>query len=219
MIRRALVVFVAALVALAAAVVDARAVSIPATVNGTVAELGGAPFGSPDPTFVQIFSSPGFESRGILEFNISGLVAPVSSAEILLTRHSGGGAPVTFSVFGYVGNGALESADFNAGTTNVATVNYNTEPTLSIDATSFVNGLIGSATFAGFTIASDQVFGLRFNQTNDSEIPLPPASLEVEAATPAVVPEPSTVLLLSSSLAAMAGYSCRRRKTHESSAV
>src|SRR5258708_35098013 len=95
MIRRALVFAIAGALTLTLSTLDARAVSIPGTVNGTIriiGSLGGLVLG-PNPDYIEVFHQNDDDSRGIVEFNISSLTAPVSSAHILLTRQDSGPFP------------------------------------------------------------------------------------------------------------------------------
>jgi hypothetical protein len=211
MTRRALLLSVASVVILAVSVEDVHAVSISATVNGFAEEVGGSPTGV-NPFVVDITHQVSFEERGIVEFSIASLVSPVSSAQVVLTLTDSGGSsfPVTYGVSGYVGNGTLEQTDFNAGAA-IASLSYSGGPTLAIDVTSFLNGLIGSATFAGVNVRQSEVQEgiVQFNVTSNAV-----ATLEVNPAAPTAVPEPATLLLVGSSFAGagLARWRHQRRK-------
>lgn len=221
MIRRALVFAIAGTLTFTLSTLDARAVSIPATVQGLIRiePISGFVAG-PNPDYIEIFHQNTDDSRGIVEFNISSLTAPVSSAQIFLTRASVGFGtfpPKTFNALGYVGNGTLELADYSAGTT-ASPFLYGGELTASVDVTTFVNSLVGSTTFVGFTLLKDSepaFVGARFNQISLGQ---PFASLEVDPAgpVPEPIPEPATLVLLGSTFAAVGVARWRQRRRQQS---
>ena len=190
---------IASATTLALSALNAQAVSIPATVNARITDIGGGTFLlSPALFEMGIFKNSGLagESRGIAEFNITSLTSPVPAAEIFLIKEVFGLNPITLNVRGYAGDGVLQASDFNAGVI-VTAVPYNGAPTLSIDVTGFINGLISSsAPFAGFNLElagpPTDFAGAVFNGTLGGT---PPASLDLLEP----VPEPATLLLVATS--------------------
>jgi len=86
----------------------------------------------------------------------------VCTANIELTRSDLGddGATLRFwEIYGFVGDGQLTNADFDAGV-YVTSVSYNGEQTLTVDVTSFVNTLIASGEqYVGFAFRQPVNFG------------------------------------------------------------
>jgi hypothetical protein len=136
-----------------------------------------------------------FECRGIIEFSIPGIPAPVAEAKLKLNVFdSHGPYPFIIDVFTYTGNGVLSLDDFNAGTL-FTSFEYSAESSVTLDVTAFISNLYTSGDdFAGFnfqfavpsTITLNGPF-VAFNSLN-----YPPAS----NLTITPVPEPATLFLL-----------------------
>jgi len=142
------------------------------------------------------------EDRGIVEFDISGLTDPATQVELLLTRTGNTLPPTqTMVVNGYTGNGAIELADFSAGS-QVGSFSFSNETSITLNVTGFVNSQIGNG-FIGFSIRQD---GLVFQNgtafgNDSSNYPV------LRITTP--MPEPGTLALFGLGLA---GLGCMRRR-------
>jgi hypothetical protein len=104
-----------------------------------------------DNSVVQVLHVPSFEDRGIIEFNISNILGPVSEAKLKLSVYASMGPfPFPIGVFAYPGDGALTVDDWDRGTP-FTSFEYAGEPTVTLDVTAPLQALASSgATFAGF---------------------------------------------------------------------
>lgn len=94
------------------------------------------------------------EYRAILEFELTGISAPVSTATLELNPIRTTNTPVstTLQLFGFSGNGVVDVSDFSAGIL-VASLPFFNETFKNVDITAFFNSLISSnASHAGFAI-------------------------------------------------------------------
>ena len=94
-----------------------------------------------------------FEDRGILEFDLSTLSGPITSATLDLNVFSSNGPyPFNVDVFTYTGDGILSLNDFNVGTL-FHTFGYSGEKTVQLDATPFIKTIVSSGDqYAGFNL-------------------------------------------------------------------
>ncbi len=81
---------------------------------------------------------PGQEERAIVEFDVSGLLFPQSSARFSGSPFYNTTGPATLELWGYVGDGSVSNPDFDSGANFIATFNHSSGP-LSLDVLSFVN--------------------------------------------------------------------------------
>jgi hypothetical protein len=126
------------------------------TVQGTISDSDPNKDGLGDGNIdhkMQLLSWSWTEHRGITEFDISHLSGQVISANLLFSKsYSDFPAPITINTRGYSGNGVLDLNDFSANQ-YFTSVGYNNQPTLSIDVTPFIVGLVdNSEEFAGFSL-------------------------------------------------------------------
>lgn len=92
-----------------------------------------------------------FEDRGIIEFDVSTLSSPITSASLDLSVF-GSNEPYPFEVdvFIYSGDGILSIDDFNSGTP-FYTFEYSGESTVQLDVTSQIKSIVASGgRYAGF---------------------------------------------------------------------
>jgi len=163
------------------------------------------------PTFIQVFNDPAAarQSRGIIEFDISSLSSPISSATLNLSQANSDLTNVqTFSVYGFTGDGSIGSSDYGLGSF-LTSFDHQNEATEIIDITTFINSqiLLNDANhFAGIQITVDitpsnesVLFANRF-------LPHLNPTLSVEAAT---IAEPAPLALLGLGIA---GVMFARRK-------
>lgn len=147
---------------------------------------------------VQVYNNSAVEERGIIEFNVSGFHDPLSSALLRLpVIDQKGPYPLHLELYGYHGNGILDSADFNAGS-SLLSFTYNGESAKVFDVTSFIlNAKALNADYAGFNIRLLDVAplapGLPYVAFGSNEFPQSSQLLLNEDAH--AVPEPMTVVL------------------------
>ncbi len=133
---------------------------------------------------------PNFEARGIVEFDISSLSGTIFDATLLLgVFRSLGPFPFDIDVFAYssTANGSVGLDDWDAGLL-LTTFAHNGEGAVSLDVTSFVQGLVAAnEDFAGFrfefSIPSSIPVNGPFIAFNSVEIP-PAAMLEINGGEP-----------------------------------
>ena len=108
----------------------------------------------------------GYEDRAMIEFDLSSLTHPVTSAILRLTRTASDlTASRTFEVFGYIGDGNLNVADFataaSGGFQSLGSFDYFNEPLVDfvgsgiVNLTSFIAALAASQSagdYAGLQI-------------------------------------------------------------------
>ena len=160
---------------------------------------------------------PTEEERTAFEFDLSGW--PLSAADVhraFVNFYRGAQAgscngnvpclePTSIQVYGYSGNGVMGVGDYSAGSLLGA---FAPPPRVNsyfrLDVTDFVKNLIGNGDpFAGFTVRPGSNGGIFLYDPHGGDIAV--ALLRIEP-----VPEPASVLLLGSGLAA--AMLVRRRK-------
>jgi N-acetylneuraminic acid mutarotase len=104
-----------------------------------------------DLTVVQVLHVPDMEDRGIIEFDISSISAPVESAKLNLRVYASTGPyPFTVNVYWYLGDGLLTTSDWGSGAL-LTTFSYAGQASVTLDVTPALRALVASgARFAGF---------------------------------------------------------------------
>ena len=152
---------------------------------------------------VQVFNNTLVEEQGTIEFDVTGVSNPVTSAYLKLTAIDANGPyPLNLEMYTYDGDGALTLSDFNAGS-EFNSFDYNGEKFLNLDVTSFVQDLkTDNGDFAGFNLRLLNVAPI---QTGPPFVAF--GSLEEPQAAqlflnekPNVVPEPTTLFMLGSGM-------------------
>jgi len=155
-------------------------VTITPTARGFVRDTGSNRDGVGDrvfvpfPPLIQVFNTPDYEDRGIVEFSLSTVTQPVSHAELRLPVNSGpfGQFPSIIEVYVYPGDGAVTLGDFAAGTAVAFKVfSQNTPPPAQVtfDVTTALNSLIGAhAPVAGFNLRHSPFGGIVFDAFDPS---------------------------------------------------
>ncbi len=173
---------------------------------------------------VQLLTVFSFTDRGHVEFDISSLSSPVSSAQLSLQVRTGNVVPstdTTINLGSYAGDGAITFADFSAATNFTsfeAPGTINTTIQLDFDVTAIVNDIIDQgADFVGFTGAFESVWpGNPLNAVvqlgNDPSLPLPQLAIE----TGPQVPLPATLPLFAGSLGVFGLLGWRAKRTAQS---
>lgn len=157
-----------------------------------------------------------YNYRGVLEFNVSSLPAPITvhDATLMVAYEGAAGWPaLTLQFYSYAGNGVVELADFQTGASTPIGPRFNSfgpggsEPYYyKVPVTSFIQSLANSGgDWAGFMVEN-----LVNNQTQlGGYYSLNPPLLKV---TYSVVPEPAAGALIVSALVGV-GALVRRRRT------
>jgi hypothetical protein len=116
-----------------------------------------------DNSVVQTLHVPGFEDRGIIEFDMRSIPGPVFRAMLSLRVFASNGPyPFTIDVYGYRANGKLGVDDWDRGTL-VMSFQYSGEPAVLLNVTTKVQAMRSTgAKFAGFN----------FRFVKPSQIPL-----------------------------------------------
>lgn len=104
-----------------------------------------------DNSVVQTLHVPGFEDRGVIEFDVSSIADTVYRSVLRLAVFgSMGPYPFTIDVYAYAGNGLLSLADWDRGTLATSFV-YSGEDVIELDVTDAVRKRISwGAKFVGF---------------------------------------------------------------------
>jgi hypothetical protein len=169
--------------------------------------------------FASNYPSLSIEDRGVIEFDISSLAAPVGLATIDFTiALNSGVAPSIYELYGYEGDGdvSLTSGDFDAGTmipgSGFTITNEAVGTVISVDVTSSINSLIGlSAVYAGFNLRHQPMTVYDefeyLGASNWEGITSPYPVLEVSA-----VPVPAAVWLFGTALIGLIGLGKRKSR-------
>jgi hypothetical protein len=106
-----------------------------------------------DNSVVQALHVPGFEDRGVIEFDVRGIAGPVLKATLVLPVFAANGPyPFRIDVYGYWANGRLQVEDWDRGT-RVRSFMYAGEPVVKLDVTAKVLAMRSKgATHAGFVL-------------------------------------------------------------------
>jgi hypothetical protein len=104
-----------------------------------------------DNSIVQTLHVPGFEDRGIIEFDMRGITGPVLKATLVLPVYASTGPyPFRIDVLGYRGNGRLDVDDWARGSL-ITSFQYTGESLVRLDVTTKVRGMQSTgANYAGF---------------------------------------------------------------------
>lgn len=183
----------------------AHAIILYPTVDGTIFDFGDdgiVNFINTDEA-IQALDMTGFDSRGILEFDLAGVNDPSNAFLRLYKVASLGAFPMTIDVYGYPADGALSDADYNAGAF-LTSSNYNDEDVFDLDLTPHLQDAVANAySFLGVNLRMhDEYQGnppppyVAWGSLED-EFP-PPSELHLTEETGPVVPEPASLLLLGS---------------------
>ena len=110
------------------------------------------------PPRIQVYDTPDYQDRAVLEFDISTIPGTVGHAELRLPINDGFPDGVFLAAYWYQGDGAATLSDFAAGTFAVNAVIRHYMPPgtpvtqVTLDVTGAVQSLVmAKATFAGFT--------------------------------------------------------------------
>jgi hypothetical protein len=129
--------------------------------DGLEAPEDGIPDAVLDGSVVQLLDVPRFEHRGIIEFSLANLSAPISRAKLELPVFASNGPfPFTVDVFAYSGDGLLTLADWSGGTLLQSFV-YRHKKVVRLDVTSAVREALASG---------QQFIGFRFEFSEPSQI-------------------------------------------------
>ena len=159
------------------------------------------------------------QDRGVIEFDISSLTTPVTSAVLKLTQTSSNLiASRTFGVWGYTGNGTLENADYSpSGASVLGTFQHEVEPTENFDVTSFINlqiALNEPLHFASLLILWESPPENRFVQFGRADVAGSYPTMEVALLS---TPIPAALPLFASALIGFGLMGYRRRKAQVAS--
>ena len=171
--------------------------------------------------FDVVYSGPRYiEAAEFAEFNIDNFSAArntfiknaIFQAEILPFPVNGD-SPYrgSLGIFGYVGNGAVDASDFEAGVflSSVYVASSFSAGIINFDVTQFVNQRVTNGdTFAGFGIRALNEGGLTFANYSDRK---PRLIVQTADSIPEPVPEPTTIF--GSALALSLGGWLKRKKS------
>ena len=156
------------------------------------------------------------ELRGVWEFPIDSIPvgSRVNSATLqlflgLIVNSTGGDAPSTFQMCGYVGDGAVTASDWNNDGLSLQNFDVGSLGTMTFDVTPFVQNLVSDGdSYSGFLLkALTPYFQVGFVSTEG--VPFyPHPVLDVEF-TPVPEPNVMTLVLLAGSVIAFTRHSLR----------
>lgn len=183
-----LVVAFALLVGQAGAVADDVFVIENPDVDFEVLDFGpfdGIGDAGPFPTYISVLLGTDGDDREMAEFDISGFIVPagevivsatfqVQITSILVTGLGVplGDTPDIMAVYGYVGDGVADIADFQAGDGNLLDSLDTSEPfvgqILTYDVTGFVTELVDAGeTWVGLTVTAEEFGGIAIQENDE----------------------------------------------------
>ncbi len=196
----------------------ADTVLLPAAVDGSGQDHFDGAFNFIPPSNdvdLHVFTGLDLEQRAALEFDLSAIPASaeIQDAQLLLRMDATDDADTNLSIFGYEGDGLLETSDFSSG----MLVNQTLLPgslglplsLLPFDVTDFLTQH-GNDHYAGFELRLSPLGTRNFASNMSVESWRP--ELEIDY----IVPEPPAVVI-ATLLVAMC-YLCSRLRLHQSSA-
>ena len=106
-----------------------------------------------DNSVVQALNVPSMEDRGIIEFDMRSITAPVLKATLVLRKYASTGPyPFRIDLYGYQGNGSLDVGDWARGTF-IKSFQYAGDSLVKLDVTAKVHAMRqAGANFAGFVL-------------------------------------------------------------------
>ena len=200
-----------------------EATTIPSTIHGFARDLApqdGTGDGT-NPGGVEVLNGYGPlgapQDHGIIEFDISGLSASISSATLTLPIVSNHLSVSTlFFLLGYTGDGLLTNNDYSSVTSGIGAFSINPGQTgsLDFDVTSFINAQLAlndPLHFAGFSIewagAPSSTDFILFGWLSPPNFP----TLDVELSA-AATPLPAALPLFAGGLGVIGLLALRRKK-------
>lgn len=155
---------------------------------------------------VQALNSSGFDSRGIIEFNLAGLNQSISGVFLRVYRNAAQGPfPLTIDVYGYSGDGALAMADYADGLF-WGSFDYSDDSFVDVDLGTHVNDAIAlNDSFLGINLRmhdqSGVVNGPPFVSFKSLELNNPAElSFSVGSTSSSAIPEPASLVLVAGGL-------------------
>jgi len=200
-----LIVLFACLFTITSIPANAAIIEITATFDGRIQDVNGVSSG---PTLLEdayleaYLGTGGYDTRIIMEFDVSGITASIASADIMLPTAVSVTSGNQINVFAYSGNGVLELADAFAGTdVGLFTATSSSANTVSLDTGVLQSLLDGGATHFGFMMRTVNPGQAYWSDTNSTQLML----------NTTVVPVPAAVWLFGSGLIGLMSIARRKK--------